>query len=95
VPIEYSGGSLITTFYSYVGANLVGDGSEARYSFEDFVGELTKCQNVLLYSLVDEDTSGKLTYPSTRCTSLPCKMIDIDVTSAATIKFKIHMTTSY
>jgi hypothetical protein len=74
---------------------MVGDGSEARYSFEDFVGELPKCQNVLLYSLVDEDPSEKLTYPSTRCTSLPCKMIDIDVTTLATIKFKLHMTTTH
>jgi hypothetical protein len=78
-----------------VGANLVSDGSEARYSFEDFVGELTKCQSVLVYSIVDEDPSGKLTYPSVRCSSLPCKMIDIDVTTVATVKFKIHMTTTH
>jgi hypothetical protein len=42
---------------------------------------IPKCQDVLIYSIIEAIPSGKLTYPSATC-GIPCTTLDVDVSSA-------------
>jgi hypothetical protein len=64
---------------SYVGANIVGTGSDASFSFSAISSKLPKCNQIIGYEIIDQIPAGKITYPSEKfCFSDPCLSLDFD-----------------
>jgi hypothetical protein len=76
---------------SYVGANIVGTGSDASFSFSAISSKLPKCAQILGFEIIEQSHDGKITYPSTKFCQFSdtCLTLDFDVSEVQVFTFKI------
>jgi hypothetical protein len=89
--IEFNVPSYLTYMTSYVGANTVGTGSGASFSFSAISSKLPKCTQILGYEIIEQSPAGKITYPSAKFCQFsdPCLSLDFDVSEVQVITFKV------
>lgn len=69
-------------------------GTDAFYTFPEFMSTLPKCQYVTGYTVTESGGGSRVTYPSARCLANPCLFIDIDVSAVADIYISIRAHTT-